>query len=311
MRGRRQTARLCGVLGIALVLTIGWVVTPATSEPAAATRVVTPPASTAAPTLVQPRPTAEEPGQTAEGLLAFVGVGRAIDGEKNPAFRVNQGAVAQVTAAWSLIGDATQRGRLIRLTPTEYAEGGAAWLVAKQPVADGFTVSFDLRITRDAAIGGDGIAFVVQNVNDFAALGFHGYGIGYHGITNSLAVEFDTYRNVASEFEGTLDDPNDNHVSVQSRGGWWQNKSDPTYSLADATDMPFLADVQWHTVEIGSAPGTLTVAVDGDAVLTASVDIADYVILDETGESWVGFTAATGEWPQTHDVRNVSFTPAQ
>jgi hypothetical protein len=118
---------------------------------------------------------------------------------------------------------------------------------------------FDWRFTRDdPGVGADGFAFVIQNANGIA-LGHHGYGIGYSGIVNSLAVEFDTYRNVASEFEGPEDDPNDNHLSVQSRGGWWQNKSDPQFSLAHTTDIPFLSDGEWHEAQIVYEPGTMTV----------------------------------------------------
>jgi hypothetical protein len=95
----------------------------------------------------------------------------------------------------------------------------AAWFANKQRVAGGFRVSFALRFTRDnPAIGADGITFVIQNASR-VALGNAGHGMGYSGITNSIAVEFDTYRNVASEFEGPLDDPNNNHVSVQNRRG--------------------------------------------------------------------------------------------
>lgn len=42
--------------------------------------------------------------------------------------------------------------------------------------------------------GGDGIAFVIQE-QDPRALGAGGAGLGYTGIENSLAVEFDTFYN--------------------------------------------------------------------------------------------------------------------
>jgi hypothetical protein len=202
------------------------------------------------------------------------------------------------------------QGDGLRLHPAEYSESGAAWFVAKQQVEDGFSMSFDMRITQvTPSRGGDGLAFVFQNANDIA-LGVNASGMGYEGIANSLAVEFDTYQNSAAEFEGTVADPNANHVSVQSRGGWWHNNADPVYSLGAATDIPYLADGAWHRVQIDYTPGTLTVWLDGAEALTVAVDLADYVILDTDGSAYVGFTAATGDWPQIPDVRNIEFTPA-
>jgi hypothetical protein len=146
------------------------------------------------------------------------------------------------TATLTLVGDASQTGSYLRLTENQYFQSSAAWFADKQSVADEFTVSFDWRFSRDnPRASSDGIAFVIQNASGIT-LGDSGHGIGYGGIANSLAVEFDTYRNVASEFEGQLDDPNDNHLSVQSRGGWWQNNPDPAYSLGSATAIPFLSD---------------------------------------------------------------------
>jgi hypothetical protein len=83
--------------------------------------------------------------------------------------------------------------------------------------------------------------------------------------------------------------------------------ADPQYSLDYTTAIPFLADGQWHTVEIVYTPGTLTVSLDGSDVFTVAVDLAEWLILAADGTAWVGFTAATGDWVQVHDVRKFSF----
>ena len=60
--------------------------------------------------------------------------------------------------------------------------------------------------------GGDGFAFVIQNTSS-TALGLTNSYMGYE-ISNSLAAEFDTWRN--SNFLGL--EPSNNHVGVQSAG---------------------------------------------------------------------------------------------
>jgi hypothetical protein len=121
----------------------------------------------------------------------------------------------------------------VRLTVDEPQWTGAVWLPTKQQVQDGFTLTFDWQIVRARAVGGDGFAFVIQNTSD-VALGAGASSIGYSGIANSIAVEFDTTQNPPEEFGGMPGDPNANHLSVQSRGTF-PNSADPTYSLGTTT----------------------------------------------------------------------------
>ena len=81
--------------------------------------------------------------------------------------------------------------------------------------------------------GSDGFAFVIQNQDTFA-LGENGMGLGYQGIENSLAIEFDT------TFNYELLEPYENHVSVHS-GGWRnKNNASQTHSFASSTAIPEL-----------------------------------------------------------------------
>lgn len=92
-----------------------------------------------------------------------------------------------------------------------------------QPVTQGFTTWFQFQVhNNDCCVPGDGFAFVIQNATNtdttmgasgrgVTALGAAGGGMGYAGINNSLAIEFDI-----------LDDPwdpNANHVAIQTCGG--------------------------------------------------------------------------------------------
>src|ERR671914_97267 len=199
--------------------------------------------------------------------------------------------------SFTLVQDAVALVDQVQLTADAPGQTGAAWLPAKQQVQDGFTATFAWQINRARAVGGDGFAFVIQN-NSETALGEGGSGMGYSGIANSLAVEFDTTQNPPEEWGGTQGDPNANHLSVQSRGTL-PNSADPTYSLGTTTTIPALADGAIHQAQITYTPGSLSIYLDGftTPVLTVPVDLATTLELTD-GEAWVGFTAATGSRSQ-------------
>jgi hypothetical protein len=207
----------------------------------------------------------------------------------------------------NLFGDAVQLEDRLRLTADQEGQAGAAWLPAKQFIQGGLAATFQWQISRNGQEeGGDGFAFVVQNASGLA-LGDGGGGIGYNGIPNSLAVEFDTLQNPPGEFEGELGDPNDNHISVQTRGTL-PNSAGPTFSLGTTTTLPLLTDGSVHNAKVAYVPGTLTVFMDDPAkpVLTVPVDLGTILRLGN-GQAWVGFTAATGGRSQAHDILSFSF----
>ena len=59
--------------------------------------------------------------------------------------------------------------------------------------------------------GGDGFALLLQTEGP-AALGGAGAGLGYAGLGNGVALEFDTWA------DADVADPGDNHVAVITRG---------------------------------------------------------------------------------------------
>jgi Legume lectin domain len=104
-------------------------------------------------------------------------------------------------------------------------QAATAYFKAKQPVADGFTTWFEFQVHNPmpCCAPGDGLAFIVQNSTATEQLmgasgmgltalgagnGATGGGMGYAGINNSLAIEFDILRDPW--------DPNSNHIAVQS-----------------------------------------------------------------------------------------------
>lgn len=183
-------------------------------------------------------------------------------------------------------------GRLhLSMNPPVSSSGGA-FIPVKQFVRDGFDMTFQYEIFDLVNRGGDGLAFVIQN-NPLLRSGNNGGSIGYAGISNSLAVEFDTLDN------SQLSDPDDNHISVHTRGTL-PNNEHQSYALGTASGVG-LNGV--HTVRILYTPGLLKVFFDNltNPVLSVSVNLATLFPLD-FGRAWIGLTAATGVDVEAHDI---------
>ena len=214
-------------------------------------------------------------------------------------------------AGLNLIGSALQDGNVLQLTSAAQLQTGAAWFAEKQYIQDGFETICSFWISND---GADGIAFVIQNHSDIA-LGATGGGLGYQNIPNSLAVEFDTWRNWAGDPEFYDYDVNDNHIGVHPLGTE-PNSAGPHAAYPDAlqgetTAIPFLSDGQIHTAKISYVSGTLSVYVDDLAapVLEVPVAIASILSLDN-GAAWVGLSSGTGTVTEIHDILSWSFATA-
>jgi hypothetical protein len=193
-------------------------------------------------------------------------------------------------------------GRL-RLTPAKEGQSGSAWMSSRQPVTGGFAAIFQFQITYlpETAAPGDGFAFVVQN-SSVRALGEGGGDLGYGGIPNSIAVEFDTWPN------SNYRDPNTSHVSIHTRGTA-ANSPDESASIARTTAIPNLLDGRVHTAVVSYTPadgGFLQVLLDGRLVLGVSVDLSTLLNLDR-GRAYVGWTAGTGASWENHDITFFSF----
>ncbi len=183
----------------------------------------------------------------------------------------------------------------------------ALWTDDMQNVVAGFSTTFTFRVgtglvggitNPDGTGGADGFAFVIYN-GPQEAVGGTGHCLGYEGITNSIAVEFDTWMNP------DCGDPNGNHISVNTRGLLF-NSSRHAYSLGISTDIPNLSDGAVHSATITYAPGTLTVAVDNAPPLIVPIDLNAAITLND-GKAWVGFTGATGAAWEGHDILSWSF----
>lgn len=123
----------------------------------------------------------------------------------------------------------------VQMTHPETSQDASMWFSVPQNVANGFNVWFQFRITSSNAYAtADGLAFVIQNalsggVDTTAgctasgqgptALGGGGGCMGYGGIPNSVALEFDTYNNEPWDSADYGAESNDaNHIALQSCG---------------------------------------------------------------------------------------------
>jgi hypothetical protein len=219
-----------------------------------------------------------------------------------PRFSIN-GSAAQMSLPF--IGGFDAAG--LRLTPSDSSQRGSAWLPTKERVAWGFRSTFQLRVTEPRGFadtdgsGADGFAFVIQN-DGLSALGGAGRELGYAGIPNSLAIEFDTWQN------SELGDPNSNHISVHTRGTM-PNSADETGHLGLTSAIPYLSDGGRHRASIRylppdrSAPGFLAVYVDDAPIpdLSLELDLSQVLRLDN-GRAFIGFTASTGGASDRHEI---------
>ena len=199
---------------------------------------------------------------------------------------------------------------VMRLTPPQGSSGGSVFNT--QAIALTNDYSFSTRFTFNIGsngdtiygpIGADGIAFVIQTQSN--TVGGTGGGLGYAGISPSVAVEFDTYSNGTDPgFNGDL--TANNHIAIMENGDQANHLAysilpkqelDSGYDITafiDYNSVTDLLQVRWSTD--GSRPD--------DAGLSYTIDLASLFGADPV---YVGFTGSTGANWSEQDVVNWTF----
>ena len=243
----------------------------------------------------------------------------------------------------------------IRLTSSSPDKAGSVFRSTSTPVAQGFDTLFTFQISDHSQVctehidssfglklhktcvvhGGDGLAFVLQGSGP-TSLGTPGKGLGYEGIKNALAIEFDTWTNVDSPDLKTNDIFRDHvsiHADVTSEGVMSSEESSSLISSAKAYE---LADGAVHLVRIRYFPslqtkyfltmtananllpflkdnaesrrlGTLAVFIDegvhnDEPILAIPINLSVLLNLEQNSLAYAGFTASTGKSWEKHDV---------
>lgn len=195
----------------------------------------------------------------------------------------------------------------LRVSPShvEVPDGGVGSVFTKTAVSlpgdASFSTAFSLQFLRPTSgagqVGADGLAFVVQPVNN-TQLGAGGGGMGYQGITPSIAVEFDNYDGGG---EAT-----DSHVGI--------NRDGSVTSLAPVALVPNLDDGDvWNVwVDYDGSTKTLevraTTAATRPTSPTTSATNFDVAEILGTANAFFGFTSSTGAASADHEVLKWTFT---
>ena len=171
-------------------------------------------------------------------------------------------------------------GLHLSAVPARAGSAGGAWFRQPQMLTEGFVMEFVLHVVgrsrscrlwssppfRDAGThptatpsalcqerAADGLALVLTRGVDaggelhagaIPALGLGGEGMGYEGIRDSVALEFDVATNLH------LGDPSGNHISWQSRGPGRPNSPAHAASLSHSSTIPLLSDGLGHRVRV-------------------------------------------------------------
>ncbi len=208
------------------------------------------------------------------------------------------------TRALTYNGNASAVSPLIQLTTAGVNEASSVFTT--EPIPRSAATSFKAHFSFEMgpAAGGEGLAFVLQSsAARQAALGGIGQAMGYGGVSPSVEIEFDTFKNSPL-------DPNANHVGLMVNGS-------ATAHIATAVPAFTMAGggVLQAWVDYDSATTTIKVYLSKATTKPAAPLLVHalnlFGQLGSSSDMYVGFTSATGATAaevNEHDVLEFEFS---
>ncbi|EGF89240.1 rhizobiocin RzcA [Asticcacaulis biprosthecium C19] len=187
----------------------------------------------------------------------------------------------------------TEEGTVLRLNSTDGNNVGAAFSEEKVSAA-AFSSHFEFRITEPGNGGADGFTFVLAAGDTGNGSAGYGEGLGYAGLTNSVAIEFDTWQN-ANESA--------NHIGIDQDGS-------VTSVASSDVETPMDNGNVWD-VWVEYSGGTLSVFLSDDGIKPGTAQLTyaiDLIAVLNTNLVSVGFTASTGGSTEIHDILSFGYT---
>lgn len=226
------------------------------------------------------------------------------------------------TSGLTLVGNTTTTGspKVLRLVPAATFQSGAAYSTTAITLGSGatFSTQFKFRFTEAGGINpADGITFVLAKAP--SGLGVSGFGMGYQGVANSIAIEFDTYNNTGFGL-GNDDGNSSNHVSIDTSGVLTNTALANVYGIQNCN---FGAGYTQNGCMSNGHDWIATILYDGttkllnvtlqdplegsvfNALTDYNIDIASLL---GTNDAYVGFTASTGSGWENEDIVNWTFS---
>ncbi|MDX2245743.1 MAG: gliding motility-associated C-terminal domain-containing protein [Bacteroidia bacterium] len=195
------------------------------------------------------------------------------------------------SAQYALNGAAVNLGGdCFRLTTPATFQNASVWYLNQVNISQSFDLIFQVKLGCNDAFGADGMAFVLQRVS--TSVGSSGGGLGFAGISPSIAVELDTWQN------SDVGDPSFDHIAVLRNGSIFHNNANNLagpVSISAAT--PNVEDCNYHDFRVTWNADSMILRAYFDCVLriTYTGNIVQSTFSNNPMVFW-GFTAATGSY---------------
>ncbi|NET73004.1 MAG: hypothetical protein F6K62_19350 [Sphaerospermopsis sp. SIO1G2] len=173
----------------------------------------------------------------------------------------------------------------IELTPPLAGQASTAWYSKHYSMSSNWRVSFTFSMTEPGTTAiADGIVFAVQGNSNILPASGTGGTLGYGGVSNILAVEFDSFGNGSPVFDPIeFANPDPAHIAITTS---------PFHDTGLLSNFYLVGDfgVAINAVTVAYANGIVTVTYNGSQILSATVDAAALV----GAAGWFGFFGTTG-----------------